>query len=70
MNKCKQCGHIHIIIFTETTFGHGDSQHTCYAKCKQCGRRSEEFTDHNLCDDKTIRKAQASWNKLNPGIYE
>lgn len=71
MNPCKHCGnHSYdgLPIITETVFGHGDSTHTCYVECTQCKNSSEKFTGWGLFDDKTLRKAQASWNQLNPSI--
>lgn len=68
MNTCKDCGNVNnstIVIFTETTFGHGDSTHVCYVKCTQCGNTSKKETDWGLFSDKTFRAAQGNWNKEN-----
>jgi hypothetical protein len=68
MNKCRKCGNTNystIAIHTETTFGHGDSTHKCYVKCK-CGNKSDEFSNWGLFSDKAFREAQANWNEQNP----
>ncbi len=68
MNKCKKCktaDYSRLVIVTETTFGHGDSQHTTYVECKTCGNRSGSFTDHGFFEDRDLRKAQAHWNDQN-----
>jgi len=67
MNKCKKCGNSNystLVLFTESTFGHGDSTHKCYVKC-QCGNKSKEFTGWGLFEDKNLRLAQKDWNNDN-----
>ena len=68
MNQCTKCGnqsYSRIIIYTETTFGHGDSGHKCYVRCIECGNASKEEFGYGLFDDKTFRKAQQNWNDEN-----
>ena len=79
MNKCKECGNQslgHIVIFTETTFGHGDSGHETYVKCTnklpdgtECGNKTSSYSGYGFFEDTDLRKAQAEWNKNNPGPY-
>ncbi len=68
MNPCIRCGNkswSDIVIFTETTFGQGDSTHKCYVKCGKCGAKSREFSDWGLFEDTTLRAAQLDWNDNN-----
>lgn len=65
--KCKSCGNVDatkIKYITETTFGHGDSTHTCYVMCV-CGNRSKSESDWGIFEMKTFRKAQENWEKEN-----
>lgn len=76
MNQCSKCGnrsYSAIVIFTETTFGHGDSSHKTYVKCThknidgvECGNRTEDVWGRDLFADADLRKAQALWNAQNP----
>lgn len=73
MNPCKKCGEVSLgklVIFTETTFGHGDSGHITYVKCTNCDSTSASFSGYGLFDDKDLRKAQSDWNRNNPGPYD
>lgn len=67
MNQCIKCGnesYSTIVIYTETTFGHGDSSHKSYVKCK-CGNKSKESGGYGLFSDKALREAQSNWNTEN-----
>ncbi len=72
MNKCSKCGEMayaRLVIFTETTFGHGESFHKTYVKCTNCGNKSKEFGYYNWFRDEDLRKAQDSWNEENKSIH-
>lgn len=63
-HKCDRAGINSSPIMTRTKFGHGDSFHICYVICEICGRKSKEFTNWGLFDDKTLRQAQEEWDKI------
>lgn len=68
MNKCKNCGNMNystLVIFTETTFGHGDSTHECYVKCTECGNRSKSVSGWGVFQADSFRSAQKNWNNEN-----
>jgi len=68
MNPCSLCGngnYSELVIVTETTFGHGDSTHQCYAKCMRCNNTSREEGGWGLFSEAAFRKAQDNWNNEN-----
>lgn len=70
MNKCK-CGEVsysNIVFVTEMTFGHGDSTHVTFVRCRTCGNKTSEHGGWGWHDDKDIRKAQDEWNQINSPI--
>ena len=60
-SNCKNGNASKIVYVTETHFGYGDSTHTCYVKCEECGHKSKPESDWGIFEIKTFRNAQQNW---------
>ncbi len=64
MENCPVCKtSIDVVIRTDTQFGHGDSTHSCYAICVNCGTRTSSYGGYGLFENESFRKAQHDWDE-------